>query len=604
MVNLEVALVNNTGSKPAASGKRKAARRRRRQRRKNQASQGFTGTHNLPVGVAVSPVAGPIAHSTRSKQPLLYKMMNAEKNLADYTIGFLERHLDACGEYRTALDFGKVPDGTLPQSVSGQFRGAFTIRHPGADPMNVPLDGRMWSLLILSLPTWRHSFLLIGDLVRPEVTQAGINVVLEEVNNKINIDGATWPNWSTTPLEGLYWSVVGWDAISSAPPPTDLGVSPFIEDFRITGEGFTFQHNTPSLINQGVVVAAQFNPNTEFRDVTGEITGGKLSANLRMEITNIGAAINVIVGRLPGVVDYPWVVSTTMPAEEGAISPTLEVISRVTTPEGVLLYDVGDLLRFTRITVATWLLQRQVAGAGPWEEVIPGVNINDALTTYVRIIEDDVSVSRVNCLTVPPFSQQGMMQQTSKTVQFLLKEYNGIYVVKRVWQPVMTMTSASSYAPLRFINRDTTATSISTSIGQFNDTFDTNYGIAVLNCTSLPLACAPYIKVIRSWEAVPSEGSPWGPFTTGTPPKDDLALVIAKTVADLDPFAYPLDYNGFGLLFGKIVAIVNKIPKVLQTAANVANVVAEVCTSVQAGITASDKMTEAARGFSRMSVVQ
>lgn len=610
------ALVTIQTPQPTEQGQTRAQKRRRRRRRKSRAAGGLAGMHDCPQGVVSTPFAGPVV-SRRSRVPRVFGMIRNTPGLADYTIGWLERHLDACGEYRTALDWGKVPDGAIPQSVSGQFRGVFTIRAPGQDPMSIPLDGQLWSLLIVSLNTWRTAFLLVADMLRSEVSQSAMDSVIRFFNNKQIAAGAQHPNWATTDQDGVYWSVVGWDAIANAPAPTALGISPFIEDFRITGEGFTVQHNTPSLINQGIAVAAQFNPNTETRSRANEIVEGRIRASVWIDAIRTPGA-TTIRGKLPGIASTgnpAWQVDMvqnwSMPIGNSSAIP---VVSRVYNSDGTtILWDVGDSLRFSWPLTLLWSLQRQVGSTGAWANVITAdagattsgsIAWGSLINNLVFVIEDDVLLDRANCLTLPPISQQGMVQATPKTVQFLLKEHNGIYVNKRVWKPVMDMTSASNYGPLRIINRDTTLSDINTSTGVFNDTFDTNYGVAVVNLSSLPLACAPYVKCIRSWEAVPSEGSPWGPFTTGTTPKDDLALVIARTVADLDPFAYPLDYNGLGTLFAKIVAIVTKIPKVLRSAANVAEVVGQVCEDVQASTSTADKVGALARGIRRGMVVQ
>jgi len=209
----------------------------------------------------------------------------------------------------------------------------------------------------------------------------------------------------------------------------------------------------------------------------------------------------------------------------------------------------------------------------------------------------EVHQHRVNALTFPPVTQEDLIQQTPKTVQFLLKDTKGFYCPKRMWQPVFGMTPASSYALLRFVSQETTLSELTAATGVIQDTIDSNYGFAVCNMTSLPLACAPYIKAIRSWEAVPSRGSPWGPFSTPTTPKDDVALVIAKTVSDLDPFAYPYEYNGLGVLFSKVIAVCSKIPKIIRTTTNVADAVAECVCDVQKSINAADQEENKRRGL-------
>lgn len=539
--------------------------------------------------------------------------MTAASQLPEYSQGFLIRHLDPCGEYRTALDYGKCPDGTLPQSVSGQFREVFTIRAPGVAENTVPLDGRMWSLAIISPPLWRVCQILVADMNKAEVGDEAISAA----NRYLNMFGDTYarhPTWAQTKTDGVYVSVVRWKALIDAPEPSQLGVSPLISDFRITGEGFTVSHNTPSLIDQGIAVVAQFNPNVEQRTLSLNVDDGITKAHLAVLVqvgTNStwqGSAI------VPGIANEHFLANFTLvnPAiGQTTNSEVLGTPSADFTVDGTTIYTAGQQIRVratrTAANAGTIALQRNTGTA--WEDVpspveplplVIGGTTNDWLGLLGDVYETNL---KANVVTVPPVTQEDLIQQTPKTVQFLLKNSRGFYVVKRVWQPVLNMTRASSYGPVRLIDKDTTLDEVSALPPGIQDTFDANYGYAVCNLSSLPLACAPYVKVIRSWEAVPARGSSWGPFTTTTSPKEDSCMVIARTVADLDPFAYPHDYNGFGILFGKICSIIARIPRGLRTAANVADKVANICQSVQGICTDVSAARQARRETAREGVL-
>lgn len=519
-------------------------------------------------------------------------------SVPEYTKGFLERHLDPCGEYRTALDYGKCPDGTLPQSASGQFREVFTIRAPGVSETEVNLTGQMWSLAILSPPLWRVCQILVADMNRAEVGDAALSSAI----NYLNVFGdedAQYPTWAPTDTSGVYVSVVRWKALIGVPEPSDLGVSPLISDFRITGEGFTVSHNTPSLIDQGIAVVAQFNPNVEPRSLALAIDEGVTAVQWAGYFRLVNSNEIRYAGVLPGLGQYPWhfEVTTTVPALNfGVNTSVIGVAVADFTIGGAMIFAQGDSLRWRAVrNTGTTLLVNLQSGTGDpivWTDTALAqitLETNGLATnpTAKGILGDVVEhIVKANVVTMPPVTQEDLIQMTPKTVQFLLKDTRGFYVVKRVWQPVLNMTKASSYGPLRFITDDSTLGDVTGILGGIQDTFDANYGFAVCSLSSLPIACAPYVKAIRSWEVIPSRGSGWGPFTTTTSPKDDNAMMIARTVSDMDPFAYPHDYNGLGLLFAKVCSIVAKIPRALRTGAAVADKVAQVCEGIQ-GITST-----------------
>lgn len=598
-----VAMLQSALSKTPAS--KSASTTKKSKRKKLRKKGGF----KVMPGVVSVPSAGYVG---QSKIPKLVNHSSVG-SLPDYSIGWLERHLDPCGEYRTTLDWGKVPDGTIPQSVSGQFREVFTLHYPGANPMLAPLDGQMWSLYGLHLNSWRHAFFFVADMQRSEVGNSAVQVARNQFNNTQDLTDAEYPNWVETPMSGVFWTIVAWSAFRNVPPPSAVGVSPFIEQFRITGEGFTMAHNTPSLINQGVVVCAQFNPNSDLRTVIMDSEDDITTAGWAVQTSTISGNTVLINYTLPGLGPFPWANFVTL-AVLGSTNNTSVlsgVISGPYSTGSTLLYSAGDSLRFQSVELGSgsYNLALQASPDGvTWTTVLPFGNVGGFLTTRVFSGSGSLSVPEthnriVNAITLPPVTQEDLIQQTPKTVQYLLKDEQGIYVPKRIWQPVFNMTKASSYAPLRFLGVDTSLTELNTAVGTFSDTLDTNFGISVINITSLPLAAAPYFKVIRSWEAIPSQGSPWGPFTTTTSPKDDIALVVAKTVSDLDPFAYPYDYNGLGLLFSKVVGIVTRIPRMLRTAANVSDAVAECCTSVQAAVSRVDANNSVRRVGMRRAVV-
>nr|YP_009667103.1 large capsid protein [Thosea asigna virus] len=516
----------------------------KRTRRRRRNGKGRIGNPNQPFSIS--------AGAPMSKIPALRGTLAMTEPISPSSVGWLETNLDPCGEYKSTLDYGKVPDGAIPMSVCGQFRETFTIRHPGANPMLAPLDGSMWTLGIIRTNLWRTPFLLIADMNNAEISDESLDEVARSFNNYVgDLADASHPNWVETSQAGLYWSIQRWTALIGVPPPSDTGVSPYITDFRITGSGFTVSSNTPSLINQGMVVVAQFNPNTENKEVIPHSESGEtpLGWSRLYSVTASTVAITYI---QPGVGGAQNQRTVTLNRSGSVINSS--VLPQVT--QGYRFnngdtYAVGDTLRF-QLTERdsggyTVRLQRSADGTtftniGPLSTTTGqngGFNTDSGLGV---LLEGDVLAGRVNMLTLPPFTQSDLMQQTPKTCVFQIKE-GGFYVRQDIWQPVYNMTPASRYAPVRFVSNAITLDALNSAVGTIRDTADSNYGFALCHMTSLPLACAPFIKAEMRFEAVPGRNSPWGPFATSTPPKDEVALTISRTVMDLEPFAMPLAYN-------------------------------------------------------------
>lgn len=591
-------------------------RPRRQPRRPRRRSNNQPAATKIPAGTVSQPAAGYIVpYSKRMTQTSRVLNSTQADELPNYVTGFLERHLDPCGEYRTQLDNGKIPDGAVPQSVSGQFREVFTLKHPGASDTSVELTGNTFALVIVHLPLWRTPLLLIAQLVKAEVDDDDVNAVLTSFNNVLDRDYALYPKWVPV-SDGLYWSIKQWTAFDSVPPPSDLGVSPFIHSFRVTGDGFEMVHNTPSLIDQGVVVGAQYPGENDLRAVTVAVDNNTTAARLFLEASRTGLTGTVtysLIGRLPGFGNYPWafgaaLTTTTPPAG----SPSVTVVQNI----GVVQYDVtlGNGNSYSAGDDIEAYLTIGAVGAG---EV--GVRVVGSTTALFALFFSNQAASdrssaftnatvsevvggstRVNALTLPPVRQEDHIQETPKAVQLLLKDHQGMYMPKRKFQPVFSFTKASDYGPVRFLTRSTGPLELELAVGDIRDTVDVNYGYGVMSFTSLPYACQPYMKMVRSWEALPSKGSPWGPFTTYTTPRDDIFMDIIDAFQDQDPFAYPAKYNGFGLMFAKILKVVRKIPNVIRTGRNVAKVVSECVSDAQAIVETGMRVRDRFRTMERV----
>nr|WKV34121.1 MAG: RNA-dependent RNA polymerase [Riboviria sp.] len=516
----------------------------------------------------------------RAGGKLASKLQTVCPEVPEYSKGWLMSHLNPCGEAKTQLDWGKVPDGAIPMSAAGELRQVLTLRRPGSVVNNVPLDGGMWALCLFHLPLFRTPLLAVASLDRSEVQTSDLDRVLADWNNRQDFEPATAPNWEGVG-DGVYYTIVQWSGLEGVTPPTSLGVSSTLSEYRITSDGMTMFFNTPTLINQGIVVGAQFNADSETETVDPLIENGTFLTSLFMSLFSDSAAL----GNASLQVSIPGLPSTTV--EVGGTVPNGTIVltgtanaSFESTTGPSQSWDVGDTLGLVKLSEFSPTINMQIEVNGTPGPAIAFIRPNSSFTQIGESsVPRDLGV-RVNSCAFPPVTQEELTQATPKTVQYLLQESRGAYMVKRLFQPVMSMAKATSYGPVRWKTINTTNGQFAAALGGLPDSFDLNYGIGVMNISSLPNAAQPFIKLMRKFEAIPAAKSPWGPFATSTTPKDELVLEVARCVHDEDPFMYPESYNSFGFLFDKIFKVITRLPLYARNAATITKAVSECVESV------------------------
>jgi hypothetical protein len=444
--------------------------------------------------------------------------------------------------------------------------------------MNVPLDGGMWALALLHMPMFRTPLVMVASVNRSEVTTSDLDRVLLVWNSTTDFSGATHPKWEGVG-DGVYFSIVQWSALAGVVPPTALGVSDTLSEYRITGDGMTIMHNTPSLINQGVLVTAQFNADVDHITVEPDTDGTTVPATLVFagQPTSNGYNIGTY---FPGIdtanATTVFTELTSTFAPYGNASPATHAFKSETS---TIAWEAGDIVQlYIRSdgdsNVALELRRTRASEEIVLSRVTLPISFGQAIAGVVAGGQHYRALC--NALALPPVAQEDMTQATPKTIQMLMKEFDGGYVVKRVFNPIYPMTKATQFAPVRFKTSNTTRLQFEGATGGLLDSFDGAYGISVTNISSLPNAAQPYIKLMRTYEAIASRGSPWGPFATSTPAKDDVAITIVRTVHDLDPFMYPAHYNGLGMMFSKVWTIIRRIPSWMRSGAIVAQAVGDI----------------------------
>ncbi|AAC97510.1 capsid protein [Nudaurelia capensis beta virus] len=558
---------------------------------RNNPSQGNQGRNNNNKrrrrrrGLKLPPVVAPITSPGQMAEPANHantrvnrgrtrvrglRQAMMESPMAATSEAWIHDYLDPDGEYKTSLDDGKIPDGAIPQSTCGQFRGTVGARYPGLNSTTLPLDGGTWPLLVMHLPFFRHPLLFITTTsnTEVEVTNADLDAFANDWNNRTDWTEATYPSWAQ--VGNVFYMVVPTEALTDVPPPTQLGVSGLLESYRLTSSGVTAYFNAPTLVNQGVAVIAQFQPDKEHQKENPDIVAGTTQTGGTLQLGGSGP-------------NYTLTMTIGDQVEFGGAAIPLPTVSMGPMPESGqlvfqtanLTFDVGNT-----ITITTTLPPGSVTGM--WQFTASNgtdtVTVDAGARLYAfgaNLDASELNLQDINSIKIPPTNMNQMMQATPKTIQFQLNETKGFYMPLRAFQPVFEMTMATSYGPVRWKTPRTTVVDYHRAIGGLQDTIDSNFAIGVAAMTGMSTSTVPYFKVFRRFEAIPAEGSPWGPFASATPPKDDVALTVARTWTDLHPFAYPERYNGFGALFAMVAKTIAQIPRYVRSAAGVANAVTD-----------------------------
>jgi len=492
------------------------------------------------------------------------------------------RHLDPCGEFRTTGDNFRIPDGAVAASGSLQYRQAVSFRFPGQAANVIPLlEGTMWNLILISMPTFRYPLVAVAYVgTSSELPQSELDLAIAAINGSPAVP-ALYPDWIGV-SEVTYLSVVQWSMLADVEPGTP-GQTSLIQQFRITGDGLTVFHNTPTLVNQGMLFAGQWNANisTLKKDTDSEIATSTVS--LSFVLTNTGG----LVGAATGVVVWPDGTRTAVTAAGLTSTPT--IIATCTSDIAMWTYQSSSsssAIAVTSLTVtahfstATVVTLRVVVNTSTFAyagtfTVNSGASTNASGATgaVFNLPASEESPFATNVVTLPPLVSDDIIQSTIKAVSYVLNEEKGCYMVKRVWQPIFNMTEANTFGPYRVARVDGDVSSYASSTGGIYDTFDRNYGFGVMAMVGIPTAAVIWVKMMRTVEYVPCEKSAWSGFVQDCCPKNELATELVRAVADRHPFVYPESYNIFGTLFRGLANGIRWLVRGNRTVQNVRDVV-------------------------------
>nr|QYF50034.1 MAG: hypothetical protein 2 [Sichuan alphatetra-like virus] len=581
---------NSTHVQPSKTG-------RRRRRRTAVSSGGDTIVLPAPQGIQTgfSNLVPEVVHLPL-KPPRLPSSVSAERNnpLSDQSKQFIEKYCDPNGEHCSSIDATRVPDGALQSSAGGNFRAVTTLNLPFQTEGETDLTGKTYSMLLLQLPLFRMLTIVIVRAFGGEFDDALLAEFVRGFNEIIDRALVLFPNW--TPFggssSGFYFTVVDAAAMRKVLPPNAAGLSDVIDSFRFTSQGLSVYFNAPDLINQGTYVVMRYPTNLSTK-VLDLLTGVGVGEPFYLRAVSSGPfgnpnAQQIFLNLSGGVPVVPW-----LPNFSGFLNTLLSGLtpafvataafrnisgSFIVTPGQVLGYDatsasvyLNNVTLGTRINIL--VTTNGTSGGGTAQENTR-LYLTDNNPGGVVELED----SEITQLALPPLTQEDMLQQNPKAVVNLLKETDGVYVTSSILQPIFEVTHANTYRKVMLATSGHTPSSreIDPGSGWF-DTVDRNFGVTVANFQGVPHAFKPMLKITRGVEIVPSPHSILGIFAQGCPDEQVEALDICKAFTENQPHGYPLNWNGLGVLFGKVLRAVECLPEMLRVGYNVSRAVKQVC---------------------------
>lgn len=478
--------------------------------------------------------------------------------LSDSSAHWVETYADPCGRRSVYPGPALIPDGAVPQAAPARFAFAETVIPPFAND-STTTENKVYSMLVLQAPFFRSLGYVVVNRNSKEFTAQLVEEMQHKLGYVYNISDITYPNWLGFTIEDgeyqNYVTSISPSILSTLEPPSKLGVSGDVSQFRDVGRGMVCYFNAPDLLNQGTVVAGQFNFNVSQH--TPAVEGLGESVKISAQINSPPGA-QFTVSSLPAKLEG-WT-GTWAP---GITSPGYVADTEIRSPGGTLILSVGDSWVWFVATVPvglTLVLRNQttttdhiVGSALPSGQTVIGV------VWYAIDIENTTVVdSRYNAITMPPITQADLVQQDPNNGVQLMKQSGGIYMPLRVFQPVYNMQNSAGFAPFAFLTRESQVETVSPT--GYGDSYDLNFAIGVINMQSIPYIANPLIKAINYREIVTTSQSIMGAFLVRTGEDDALALEVARTLTTALNHSYPADYNGLGKLFGIVMNCIRRLP--------------------------------------------
>lgn len=435
----------------------------------------------------------------------------------------------------------KIPDGLVKFSVGAQQRLLYEEAVPGADSTAVPLDGRIWSGAIISLPCFRVGYIIIKNQFNRQVNPAVLTNLLFVVNNLVDwrsvVDDENDQPFGPAD-DGWFYQIRVFPP-NYAFPDRSTSVQTSVESWRMTSKGLEAVANMPTLVDQGWWVAGQYPNEANSTDAINP-EGTNHDHLFEMAWTTNHWVIGWE-GLPQGTANNSWTL-------ERADSPILLVRwtgATSATPQTTTAYEytipTGFTMQFpnvinvpiqqqvfTTFAVAGDVISiRFLAGTGVTFTNLTTPDI-DPVTyqaaasnpSYIQIrtqnvLPEEPFPANKTLINLPPMTSAELVANNPKFGLQTIKKGGGCYMVhSKMQRPVYNLTSADQFGTFqfKFPGFDGT-TNMPGGVG-IRDSYDSNFSTAVMHWHGVSHATTFIVEGWMGWEGVPAENSTMGQFAT------------------------------------------------------------------------------------------
>lgn len=501
------------------------------------------------------------------------------------TLGFIESYVDPCGVHRSGLDVKKIKDAAFPVSAVAEYRFIDTIARPGRDLSSTDLvSGANMSQLYLLTPLLRAPLILLVNLLSQEFSDEIMAAFGRAWAGIASRDSATFPNWVSFntddeppgPEPVNWFTVLSPDTLQSLDAPNELGISSVLKSYRFVSQGVDIRFNVPDLINQATAVMARVAADVSSIEPIREHVRGYDEFYLQWSSLPNPIINAFFPGGASGSPINELSFSGVFP------SPVLPATTIFRNGTGTFRIDIGDLWQYqtngsiiylvnlsssTRVQLRDWS-----ASAG-------------SLRMYYRgALDADIPINEVRSdmtkMVLPPVLQKDMQAQIVSTTSYLMKDDEGVYLNNQIWRPIFDPQSATSFKKIIFVNELSNLADLDDPNTGWYDSYDKNFGFAMVNIQGMSQTAAPLVKMIRTDEQVPSKKSIVGAYTTRCTGSNPIALQVAQTMVDRLPMGFPASFNGMGKLFSMVTTALKHMPLALAHAMNLTTQISDLVDSV------------------------
>lgn len=473
--------------------------------------------------------------------------------------GWYFKYLDPAGSVETGRaigEFSKIPDGLCTFSVDAEIRALDTLTVPTLDtgdepPGSISLDGRTWSVTLISYPLFRIGFIAVANVYDYEVSDVVRQELCYELNNLEDyrrvIDAKAWVPFAPSAGDGWFYQIFPLPPTYDLPDPINGGERT-VSSYRLAYKSLTIEHNAPTLIDQGFWAGGQYAIDSSSLPMPTMNTSEVPSW---MMVRTIGSGAVLTIRNLPpdpvpspgASTEYYQLQMLTGGSYAMNLNPGYTMYSSF----GTVWAEFGDVITFT-LTPTTFTANSTHVGASPLSLPVPAIGAEDSIRIYLDLPDGDTQGS-YSSLELPALTLDQIAANNPKMEQFLMKESGGAYVVhKKLRNPVFRLTPASSYGPLQFTTPGYVSGRNHLDGSGILDSVDANMSTISVCVRGISHANVLVVKLYQGWEGLTNVNTPFGQFGHSGLPRNDEVLALVDNLNVRTTGIYPANDNFLGAI--------------------------------------------------------